>query len=83
MRASPQPGVPPLHPVLTRLSAAIQQSLFRLPFEFLPNKFLVIAQYEDDSYLNIFLDNGIYTTIQIESGQVVEVLLNNTKSATF
>jgi hypothetical protein len=46
-------------------------------------EYTVMAQYGDDLYLNAFLGNGSYATVQVESGQIVEVLLDNTESAAF
>lgn len=48
-----------------------------------PGEYTVMAQYGDDLYLNAFLGNGNYATVQVALGQIVEVSLDNTESAAF
>ncbi|WAL60048.1 carboxypeptidase-like regulatory domain-containing protein [Thermocoleostomius sinensis] len=48
-----------------------------------PGEYTVFAQYEDELYLNGFLGDGSYATVEIEPGQTIEVLLENTEAAVF
>jgi hypothetical protein len=48
-----------------------------------PGEYTVFAQYEDELYLNGFLGDGSYATVQVEPGQTIELLLENTEAAVF
>ena len=46
-------------------------------------EYTVLAQYDDELYRNGFWGDGSYATVQVEPGQMIEILLENTEAAVF
>jgi hypothetical protein len=69
------------HPnLVTRVRSDAQGKFFvSLP----PGEYTVFAQYGSDLYLNSFLGDGSYASVQVSEGKVTEVRLVNTEDAAF
>ncbi len=48
-----------------------------------PGEYTVFAQYGSDLYLNLFMGEGSYGSVQVREGKVTETRLVNTESAAF
>lgn len=48
-----------------------------------PGEYTVMAEYDADLYLNSFLGDGSYTSVQVTANQMFEVELINTENAAF
>jgi len=48
-----------------------------------PGEYTVFAQYSSDLYLNSFIDDGIYATVQVKPAAITPIDLVNGENATF
>ncbi len=69
------------HPnLVTRVQSDDQGKFFvSLP----PGEYTLFAQYGDNLYLNSFLGDGSYQSVQVSEGQITEMRLVNTEGAVF
>lgn len=69
------------HPhLVTRVQSDDQGKFFvSLP----PGEYTLFAQYDEMLYLNSFLGDGSYQSVQVSEGQITEMRLVNTEGAVF
>jgi hypothetical protein len=48
-----------------------------------PGEYTLLAQYDDNLYLNNFLGDGSYGTVQVSNSQTSNIKLINTEKAYF
>lgn len=48
-----------------------------------PGEYTLFAQYGDNLYLNSFVGDGSYASVQVKDGQITEIHLVNTENAVF
>jgi|SRR5919199_4548718 hypothetical protein len=69
------------HPnIVSRVQSDAQGKFFvSLP----PGEYTLFAQYGDNLYLNSFLGDGSYQSLQVSEGKITEIRLINTEGAVF
>ncbi len=70
-----------VHPnLVSRVQSDVQGKFFvNLP----SGEYTFFAQYGDYLYLNLFMGDGSYASVQVNEGKITEVRLVNTESAVF
>lgn len=69
------------HPNLVRRVQSDAQGKFFVSLP--PGEYTFFAQYGDNLYLNSFLGDGSYQSVQVSEGKVTEIRLVNTEGAVF
>lgn len=69
------------HPQLIKQIGSDDQGTFFV--ELPPGEYTLLAEYDDNLYLNSFLGDGAYGTVQVKAGEVVSIQLINTEKAYF
>jgi hypothetical protein len=69
------------HPHLIKQISSDSQGNFLV--ELPSGEYTLLAQYDDNLYLNNFLGDGSYGTVQVTNGQIVNIQLINTEKAYF
>lgn len=69
------------HPAFVGWTTSNAEGQFQVGL--VPGEYTVLAQYDSDLYLNSFLGDGSYSSVQVTSAKVTDIELVNTENAAF